>query len=60
MSIALMLHILAVVIWVGGMFFAYALLRPVLSEVDPPQRLMIWANTFKKFFPWIWMCIFVL
>jgi len=60
MAIALSLHILATVVWVGGMFFAYALLRPALSEVDLQHRLTIWASTFKKFFPWVWMCIFVL
>ncbi|NKB77417.1 MAG: hypothetical protein GKR96_10355 [Gammaproteobacteria bacterium] len=60
MSLALMLHVLAVVIWVGGMFFAYCLLRPVLGAVDGPQRLTIWAGTFKKFFPWVWVCIIVL
>ena len=29
MGIALFLHILAAVIWVGGMFFAHVVLRPV-------------------------------
>lgn len=60
MRVALTLHILAAVIWVGGMFFAYALLRPVLGEIAAPQRLTIWANTLKKFFPWVWLCILVL
>ncbi|NKB62643.1 MAG: hypothetical protein GKR95_11150 [Gammaproteobacteria bacterium] len=60
-SIALMLHILAAVIWVGGMFFAYCLLRPALgTTVDGPTRLTIWAETFKKFFPWVWLCIIML
>lgn len=60
MRLALTLHLLAAVIWVGGMFFAYALLRPVLGEIPAPQRLTIWADTLKKFFPWVWLCILVL
>jgi len=60
MSMALMLHVLAATIWVGGMFFAYCLLRPVLETMDQPRRLTIWANTFKRFFPWVWLCVAVL
>lgn len=35
MSLALALHVLAVVVWVGGMFFAYMTLRPVAAEDWP-------------------------
>ena len=59
-SIAVTLHILAATIWIGGMFFAYVLLRPALGTIDPNQRLTIWANTLKKFFPWVWLCIVTL
>ncbi len=55
MPIALALHVLAVVIWVGGMFFAYMVLRPVAATVlEPPQRLTLWAGVFGRFFPWVW------
>ncbi len=58
MSIALALHILAVVIWVGGMFFAYMALRPVAASVlEPPQRLALWNGVFGRFFPWVWAAI---
>lgn len=50
MSLALALHVLAAVVWVGGMFFAYVCLRPVLVECEPAERLQIWARTFGKFF----------
>lgn len=59
-ALALTLHLLAAVIWVGGMFFAYMLLRPVLDGVQAEQRLTLWAATLKKFFPWVWLCIVVL
>lgn len=58
MSIALALHVLAVVIWVGGMFFAYMALRPIAATVlEPPQRLTLWNGVFGRFFPWVWVAI---
>ena len=54
MSLALALHLLAATIWVGGMFFAYQILRPVAGEtLDPPVRLTLWKNVFWRFFPWV-------
>lgn len=60
MSLALALHVLAAVVWVGGMFFAYVCLRPVLVECEPAERLQIWVRTFGKFFPWVTMAIAIL
>lgn len=57
-STLLALHVLAVVVWVGGMFFAYNALRPAAAEVlEPPQRLKLWVATFKRFFPWVWLSV---
>ncbi|HET7396543.1 MAG TPA: CopD family protein [Gammaproteobacteria bacterium] len=60
MGIAITLHILSVVIWVGGMFFAYLALRPALADQDALSRARIWAAVFKRFFPWVWASIVVL
>ncbi len=58
MQIAYLLHVLGVVVWVGGMFFAYMALRPVAASVlEPPQRLTLWAGVFDKFFPWVWLSV---
>jgi uncharacterized membrane protein len=58
MGIALLLHALAAVVWVGGMFFAYMALRPVAaSQLEAPQRLALWAGVFGKFFPWVFVAI---
>ena len=59
-TIATLLHSLAAVIWVGGMFFAYVILRPALGFLEPPQRLTIWAQVFKRFFVWVWLIVVVL
>ncbi len=60
MGIASALHVLSVVIWVGGMFFAYMILRPVAaSELEPPLRLNLWRHVFARFFPWVWGIIVI-
>lgn len=61
MSLAITLHILFAVIWVGGMFFAYMFLRPVAATLlEPPARLTLWSQVFAKFFPWVWASIVLL
>ena len=58
MNYLLLLHVLGVVVWVGGMFFAYMALRPAAAAVlEPPQRLTLWSATFGKFFPWVWAAV---
>jgi uncharacterized membrane protein len=58
MPIAITLHLLAAVIWVGGMFFAYMALRPVAATLlEPPLRLPLWSRTFARFFPWVWAAV---
>ncbi len=58
MNLALFLHVIAVVVWVGGMFFAYMALRPIAASLlEPPQRLSLWAGVFDRFFPWVWVAV---
>ena len=35
MAVGIALHTLAAVIWVGGMFFAYLVLRPSAGALEP-------------------------
>lgn len=49
------LHLASVVLWIGGMFFAYVCLRPAAVELlEPPQRLRLWRGVFSRFFVWVW------
>lgn len=59
-SLAIALHGLAAAIWVGGMFFAYVVLRPSVALMEPHRRLALWAGAFKRFFPWVWMSVLIL
>ncbi|HSC83955.1 MAG TPA: CopD family protein [Pseudomonas sp.] len=55
------LHVLAALIWVGGMFFAWMILRPAaVSALEAPARLSLWAEVFRRFFQWVWLAVVLL
>ncbi|MCL6415895.1 CopD family protein [Aestuariirhabdus sp. Z084] len=61
MELLLVAHLLAAIIWVGGMFFAYIILRPVAASLlSPPDRLRLWSGIFSRFFIWVWLAIVLL
>jgi len=61
MKFMIMLHVLGIVIWVGGMFFAHQVLRPVAADrLEPPLRLPLWVGVFRRFFPWVWASVAVI
>jgi uncharacterized membrane protein len=61
MTVALFLHLLSDVIWIGGMFLAYVAVRPAVVEVlEPPQRLRLWTGIFRRFFPWVWAAVLLI
>lgn len=61
MSIWIALHVLAAVVWVGGMFFAYQCMRPAVGEaVAPDQRPALWYPTLTHFFRWVWAAVVIL
>jgi uncharacterized membrane protein len=53
MRIALWLHLLATVVWVGGMFFAHVALRPAAAALPPPVRLPLVSATLATFLMWV-------
>ncbi len=60
-SLLALLHVLASVVWIGGMFFAHLCLRPAaLATLEPPQRLPLWQAVFGRFFPWVWVAVIAL
>ena len=47
----LLAHLVAVVIWIGGMFFAHFCMRPAaLATLEPPQRLPMMSAALGRFF----------
>lgn len=58
---AIAIHALAAIIWVGGMFFAYVVLRPAIGALEPAgERLRLWSRVFPKFFVWVWAAVVAL
>ncbi len=56
-ALAQFAHVLAAIVWIGGLFFAYMALRPAAAALDVPKRLALWARTFARFFPWVFVAI---
>jgi len=61
MAFLIALHLLASVVWVGGMFFAHMALRPAaVAVLEPALRLPLWEQTLGRFFRWVWAAILTL
>jgi uncharacterized membrane protein len=61
MAIAVTLHLLGVIVWVGGMFFAHMVLRVALNKMLEPQvRLPLMLTVFDSFFPWVWASVILI
>ena len=42
-------HLLAIIVWVGGMVFAHFFLRPAAQSLEPPQRLRLMHDVAARF-----------
>jgi uncharacterized membrane protein len=56
----LAIHLLAAVFWVGGLSFAYMVLRPAAGGLDPALRLPLWRHVFARFLPWVGVSVVAL
>ena len=60
-ALAYSLHLLAAMLWVGGMFFAWMILRPAaVAALEGPARLKLWVEVFQRFFVWVWAAVIIL
>ena len=44
------LHLLTIIVWIGGMVFAHFFLRPALVHLEPPARLRLMQDVLGRFF----------
>jgi uncharacterized membrane protein len=44
------IHVLGVVVWIGGMAFSQFSLRPALAVLDGPARVRLMQQVFQRFF----------
>ena len=55
------LHLLAAIVWLGGVSFVLIALRPAAAALLlPPQRLPLIAQALSRFFVLVWLSIGVL
>jgi uncharacterized membrane protein len=59
-TVALIVHLLAAIVWVGGMFFAHQVLRPAAAMLEPGPRLILWSRVLGRFFAWVIAAIILL
>ncbi|GAB0057219.1 hypothetical protein SIID45300_01542 [Candidatus Magnetaquicoccaceae bacterium FCR-1] len=60
MPIALLLHLLAATLWVGGMFFALWIVRPAALSLELPARVGLWSRILTRFMTVVWVCVLLL
>uniref|UniRef100_UPI0035B00B78 CopD family protein n=1 Tax=Hylemonella sp. TaxID=2066020 RepID=UPI0035B00B78 len=54
-------HLVAAVVWLGGMSFMLLALRPSLPVLEaPPQRLKLLVTVLRRFFAAVWAAVGVL
>ena len=44
------LHVLAIIVWIGGMVFSHFFLRPALTQLEPAVRLRLMHDVLGRFF----------
>ena len=44
------LHVLAIIVWIGGMVFSHFFLRPAAAQLEPPVRLRLMHDVLGRFF----------
>jgi len=59
-SIALILHLIAINIWIGGSFFATIILGRAIKHIETHQQLIVWELVLSRFFRWAWIAVFIL
>ncbi|WP_454675166.1 CopD family protein [Achromobacter pestifer] len=59
-SVLKFIHVIAVILWVGGMLFAHCFLRPAAAQLEPPVRLKLMASVLGPFLNAVLVAIVVI
>lgn len=46
----LLVHVLSIMVWIGGMVFVHFFLRPATLSLEPPQRVRLMHEVLQRFF----------
>ena len=44
------LHVLSIIVWIGGMVFSHFFLRPAVAQLEPAVRLRLMHDVLSRFF----------
>ena len=44
------IHLLSIIVWIGGMVFAHFFLRPAVAKLDVPERVRLMHDVLGRFF----------
>ncbi|MFP5466007.1 MAG: CopD family protein [Gammaproteobacteria bacterium] len=58
-AILKLLHLLAIVVWIGGMVFAHFFLRPAAMQLPAPQRIPLMHGALQRFFTAVLVSVLV-
>ena len=56
-NIAIIIHLIVINIWVGGMFFIIIVLGKVVATLDVSEQHVFWLKVYKRFFFWLWIAV---
>jgi uncharacterized membrane protein len=60
-TLLLLVHLLAAIVWVGGMVLMHFIVRPAaVATLAPPQRLPFLAQALGRFFDWVLVALTLL
>jgi len=59
-ALSIILHLLAINVWVGGTFFTVVILPHAAASLEPAERHPFMRILFKRFFFWVWLAMMIL
>ena len=58
-AILKLLHVLSIIVWVGGMAFAHVCLRPAAQSLEAPVRVRLMHDALQRFFRLVSVAVLV-
>jgi uncharacterized membrane protein len=59
-ALSIILHLLAINVWVGGTFFTVVILPHAAASLEPAERHPFMRIVLKRFFFWVWLAMMIL
>jgi uncharacterized membrane protein len=60
MTVVFPLHILAIIVFLGGLFFASVVFQPLTRGLDSETASSLWQPTLSRFFAWGWVSLLLI